>query len=71
MNYMPYGKDYLSMMNPSDRYRIMQSYLDYQPTQRQLNNDALLSTYARNFVRNDNPYQYINLQQMLRQMYGD
>ena len=70
MNYL-YGQDYLSMMNPRDRYNIMQAYLGSQPTQKQLNNDALLSVYARNLVRNDNPYQYMNLQQMLNQMYGN
>lgn len=69
MNY-PYNQDYINMMNPQDKMRLFQSFGNYNPSQSQLNNNALLSSYARNLVRNYRPEDYMYVQQFLNQIYG-
>ena len=67
MNY-PFSPEMMKYFNPQTRGQIYQAWTGNIPSQNNINNYSLLSAYARNLVRNNNPEGYLYLQNYLKQL---
>lgn len=73
---LPFNQQYIDMMNPQDRDRINQKYIQtfsrYIPdyTRTKAHGDMLLQNYANNIMNWSYPEQNQQLQNYLNQVYG-
>lgn len=69
LNY-PFNPQIIKGFNPQTRYNIFSEYTGRTPSARDINNFNLLSSYARNLVRERQPEAYQELQNYLYRIYG-